>query len=118
MNENKASLTTERVANICIVSVRGSVDRAFSQDLWRTLEQWSNVDQPCIVVDCTHLTYINSSSCGMFFHFHRICEERNGRLALCGLQEKILAMLKMLGLQPLLHITETREQALIARSNV
>lgn len=95
-----------------VVELRGVLDAACEGILTNLVEPLCQKEAPLIVIDCAQLTYVNSATFGLFFHFHRICEAQHGRLVVCRMSPKIESILKLLGLFPVLNIHPTLEDAL------
>ena len=65
-----------------------------------------------ILIDCTHLSYISSAGLGVFMAHIEDCEVSNVKFVLFGMSSKILSVFNMLGLDQLIPITATKEEAL------
>jgi stage II sporulation protein AA (anti-sigma F factor antagonist) len=114
MGKENFEITTRTEPTHHVVSIKGVLDAASESALTNVLDRLCQTDPPCILVDCGALAYLNSASFGIFFQYHRQCEARNGRLALCAMTPKIESIFKLLGLYHVLHIHPTTEDALSA----
>ncbi len=100
--------------NVSIAVIRGPVDSA-TIDLFK-----DSLDPIClpqgarVLLDCKGLTYLNSRAIGLLMKYHRSLMVTRGRLALCGLNEKLVRTLDLLQLGKSLVSYPTREEALVA----
>jgi anti-sigma B factor antagonist len=117
--ENKSLLTVthETADSIKIVVLDGPVDSS-TYDLFR--KEIGSVCLPSakVLLDCAGLTYMNSKSLGLLSSFHRQQMVDMGRLALSGLNRKLVKTMDLLGLGQMLKLYETRDQALEALKSV
>lgn len=107
-------IRVERRDGLAIVSLAGAVDAFTLGEFEETLEPLCDRDHAKVLVDCDDLTYVNSTSFGLLFHFHKVCEARHGLFALCSVREKIRSLLRLLGLEDVLRIYGTRAEAVEA----
>ncbi len=102
-----------------VVALRGALDASSESAFCDALDPLCEPDgdlPPHILLDCMTLSYVNSATFGLFFHYHRKCESRNGRLVLCGMPAKIESIVKLLGLHQVLTIHSSLEEAQAAVS--
>ncbi len=112
MGKDYFEITTRSEPHYHVVSLKGVLDAASEIKLSQTLETLCQSECPHIVIDCGQLSYMNSATFGLFFHYHRQCESRNGRLVLCRISSKIQSILKLLGLHQVLNVRSSIEDAL------
>ena len=112
MGKEYFEITTRSEPHSHVVSLQGVLDAASEIKLSRTLDTLCQSECPHIVIDCDQLSYMNSATFGLFFHYHRQCELHNGRLVLCRISPKIQSILKLLGLHQVLHVRSSIEDAL------
>ncbi len=67
-----------------------------------------------IVVDCTRFETLSSSGIGMFVKLQRLCEKNTGSVAMCGLGDDLLSLLRLTRMDGLFTIAKTREEAIQA----
>lgn len=65
-----------------------------------------------ILVDFTELEYISSAGLGVFMSYIQHMENEGIKLAIFGLKEKVLQVFEILGLDQLMKILPSREEAL------
>lgn len=95
---------------IQIIEVSGDVDASSSIHLdnamSKAVEQKTN-----IIADLSGLSYISSAGLGVFMSYLQEMENNNQQLILCGLNEKVLEVFQILGLDQLLIIKDNKEEA-------
>ncbi len=96
--------------NYHILTVKGEVDASSSIDLDNGLEQAADSAKN-ILVDLTELSYISSAGLGVFISYLDELKTKNVELVLFGLNQNVLEVFHILGLQNLIHITQNKEEA-------
>jgi anti-sigma B factor antagonist len=96
---------------ICELVVNGEVDASSSIHLDNSLsEAISNNSQ--IIVDLSKLEYISSAGLGVFMSYLQQLETDNIQLILFGMNEKVLEVFQILGLDQLIEIRNSKAEAL------
>ena len=67
-----------------------------------------------IVLDMSRMTYLDSSAIGVLVSCHGKTRESGGELRLAGITDRVKMILKMTGLDQLLHLHPTRDEAVAA----
>ncbi len=65
-----------------------------------------------ILFDVSRMPWINSTQLGLLIFAHRLVEERGGRIALIGANDRIKDLMKVVGVLGSWHVYETEEAAL------
>ncbi|MGF1533084.1 MAG: STAS domain-containing protein [Bernardetiaceae bacterium] len=101
----KLTLTT--TSSYYIIAVEGDVDASSSIELDNTLEELLQAQPPKhILVDCTDLQYISSPGIGVFTSRLEESEEKNIKIVLFGLNEKVFKVFRILGLDTLMDLVQ------------
>jgi anti-sigma B factor antagonist len=114
MSKPILDVMVQQESGITIAVIQGPVDSA-TIDLFKEL-----LDPVClpkgarVVLDCRHLSYLNSRAIGLIMKYHRGLMLTRGRLALCQLNEKLVRTLDLLQMGKSLVTFPTREEALAA----
>jgi len=95
----------------CIISVSGDLDASSSVKLDDELTQAINKGKTSILIDFTSLNYISSPGIGVFTSRLEDCESGKLFLAIYGLSEKVMKVFKLLGLDKLMPILNTKNDA-------
>ncbi len=91
--------------------VYGPVDSLTCNDFQRAMDKLGHHHGERILLDGQGLDYINSKGIGCVAALHKRTLLNNGHLALCGISDRILKTLELLGLQDRLHIFHNPEEA-------
>lgn len=95
-----------------VIRVEGDVDASSSIDLDNALEKLLNSPEAKhILVDCTALNYISSPGIGVFTSRLEESEEKNIKIVLFGLNDKVAKVFRILGLDTLMDIVPTLAEA-------
>ncbi len=65
-----------------------------------------------IIIDLNRIELMTSTMIGQFVTFHNRCEKRGIALRFCNLSSEIQKLFKMLRLDTIFNISDTREKAL------
>ncbi len=67
-----------------------------------------------IVIDLAHVPYLDSSEIGRIIRAHLSVRQAGGRVRLCNLSERVLALMELTRLHTVLELYRTEEEALAA----
>jgi anti-sigma B factor antagonist len=96
---------------LCIITVDGDLDASSSILLDQAIADAVAGKENNIVIDCSRLSYISSAGLGVFMSYLQEFQDKHISLILFGLNEKVLNVFKILGLDQLLTIVESKEEA-------
>jgi len=94
-----------------IIVIVGEVDASSSIELDNAIAEAVNSGQKKFLVDCSALEYISSAGLGVFMSHIEDFKKENINLILYGLNEKVHNVFEILGLDQLLQIEKTKEDA-------
>jgi len=109
MLKRQLDIQVENVDSVAVVSLAGAIDPTNVDDFKSALKPLCSEPPAVVLLDCGDLSYVSSTSLGLLFYFHRICQASQGTLALCCVWDKIQNILRLLGLDTVLRIYKTRE---------
>lgn len=96
---------------VSVLQVSGEIDASSSifldEEMGKALEQGAK-----IAVDLTGLEYISSAGLGVFMSYISDLEAKKMTMVLFGMKEKVFQVFQILGLDQLLTIVDTREEAI------
>jgi anti-anti-sigma factor len=111
MSRTELEISTSRDGEIDTILIDGPVDSATIELLKEKLDPVCNRPGARVILDCQHLTYLNSRAIGLLVKYHRNLITSRGRMALCCLNSKLVRTLELLQLGKALNIYESREKA-------
>ena len=94
-----------------VIKIDGDVDASSSIFLDEAIEEAVNKGQKKIIIDGQNLNYISSAGLGVFMSRIQEFENNNISLVICGLKEKVKNVFQILGLDQLIQIVDSRDQA-------
>ena len=94
-----------------LITIDGDVDASSSIKLDEAISEAIQDGQQQILIDCVNLNYISSAGLGVFMSYIEELKAKNIRMVLFGLSDKVENVFKVLGLDQLLSIEETKDQA-------
>lgn len=106
------NLTHTIEGEVYIINVVGDVDASSSIQLDNALNEAMEDNQTKILVDCSKLNYISSAGLGVFMSYIQDFEDRSIKLVICNLNEKVIGVFRILGLDQLLKIVDTLDEGM------
>ncbi|MEJ2004170.1 MAG: STAS domain-containing protein [Cyclobacteriaceae bacterium] len=94
-----------------LMKVTGEVDASSSIELDEAIKEVIDEEPRNLVVDCTDLAYISSAGLGVFMSYIEEFRKHEVSLVIFGLNAKVKNVFEILGLDQLLTICETEEEA-------
>ena len=94
-----------------LLSVVGEVDASSSIELDNAINDAIESGNKKFLVDCSHLEYISSAGLGVFMSYIEEFKKRDITLVIYGLNEKVSNVFEILGLDQLLSIRASKDEA-------
>lgn len=104
-------ISTAEDENYVCISVAGEVDASSSIQLDSAIQQSIELGFKNIMIDCSGLNYISSAGLGVFMSYIQELEVKEINMVLFALQEKVLHVFQILGLDQLLKIVDDKKSA-------
>jgi anti-sigma B factor antagonist len=98
--------------DITTLNINGEVDASSSIQLDESLGGIVSNGDPIILINCGGLNYISSAGLGVFMSYIEDVNAKNIKMALYGLNDKVMNVFEILGLDQLLTIVNTKKEAL------
>jgi anti-sigma B factor antagonist len=109
------SLSDEAVdADTQLLRARGELDLYAAPELKRRLASAIDVGKTCIVVDLTDAAFMDSTALGVLLGALKRLRVRDGALAIASEQPTILRILEVTGMNQVLDLYPTADDALAA----
>ena len=99
---------------VTVIEVDGELDASSSILLDSSIENAVTGGKKKLLIDSRHLNYISSAGLGVFMSRVQDFEEQGIKMVLFGLNEKVLRVFQVLGLDQLLSIADSEEEAMQA----
>src|SRR6188474_2277516 len=96
---------------IDVIVINGEIDASSSIELDLTIAKSVGEGFKKILVDCTSLEYISSAGLGVFMSYIEEFKDRNIKMVLFGMSDKVANTFSILGLNELLQIGKDKVQA-------
>lgn len=115
MNTNQHHYATDFMPfeNGIILSIKGALDASSSLMAINLMESMVLAGVGKLIIDCSQLTYVSSAGIGAILSVYHLSLEKHTVLTLSGLQPQVKSMFEALGIDNLLRITATREEAML-----
>ena len=97
---------------VSVLVVVGEVDASSSIQLDSAIKETLEKGAKKILVDCKSLDYISSAGLGVFMSYIEEMKKHNATMVICDLNEKVLNVFGILGLDQLLTICDNREKGM------
>lgn len=94
-----------------VLAIVGEIDASSSIDLDLAIAKSLSEGHTKILVDCSALEYISSAGLGVFMSYIEEFKERNFKMVIYGMKEKVMNTFNILGLDELLLIVPTKVEA-------
>lgn len=95
-----------------VLVLTGEIDASNSVELDAAMSEVVNEGAKNILIDCAGLEYISSAGLGVFMSYLDEFEENNIKMAIYALKDKVFQVFHILGLDQLITIKRTKEEAL------
>lgn len=95
-----------------IISLFGEVDASNSVQLDEVISELIQSGAKSILVDGSHLEYISSAGLGVFMSYLEDFQDQEINFKISNLSPKVFEVFKILGLDQLISIYPTKEEAL------
>lgn len=104
-------ISVQKEGELYEMALNGDLDASSSIILERSIEEALEKNEKKLLVNCTKLNYISSAGLGLFISYINDFEEKGVRLVLYGLSDKVKNIFKILGLEELITIKDTKEES-------
>jgi anti-sigma B factor antagonist len=94
-----------------VIALIGEIDASSSIELDLAIAKSVGEGYNKILVDCSALEYISSAGLGVFMSYVEEFNDKNIRMVLYGMSDKVANTFQILGLNELLNIAEDKVQA-------
>ena len=118
MAETTLDIQIEERQWVQVVTVTGPLD-SVTYDLFREkMEPLVGTSSSRVVLDCTHLSYVNSRGLTLLARYQRLAAGTLSFFGIAALSERIMRAIELLGLAKLLTLYPTVDEAIKAASSM
>ena len=97
--------------DITLVRLSGRLDAAASPKVKASLQELLETDQPKVIVDLQEVPFVDSSGIASLVSGLRLAREKNGTLALSGIQSQVQTVFRLTMLDHIFPIYPTYDDA-------
>ena len=97
--------------NYHVMAIEGDLDASSCIMLDKAISEAVEKNEKKIIIDCSRLSYISSAGLGVFMSYIQDFENNNISLVLFQVSEKVKNVFEILGLDELINIVNTKEEA-------
>ena len=108
------TIDQQRLGDTLVISPVGRFDSTTSDALDAHVKPISSSGAPTLVVDFSRVDYISSAGLRVMLTLAKRIRERQGKLALCGMNDGVRQVFELAGFLPLFAIESSRDEALQA----
>ncbi len=108
------NITTEKKEDVLIIKVDGDIDAGSSIHLDNAFKEALESGETKLAVDLTRLDYISSAGLGVFVSYIDEFNIKNVKFVLFAIQEAVRQVFEILGLEKLITVKQTEEEAVTA----
>lgn len=117
-DELSIDIKSEHNGDAIVFRLRGSLDLATSPSVRAALVEAADKDRHDIIVDLTHLAFLDSTGLGALIGAHRRAAEHGGRVRLIVQDGPIARLLNITGLMRVFPVYATLDAALEDRDRI
>ena len=110
-------LSSEHMGNICILTIPDETLTAGNVRSFKTEMEAFMTPNAEIILDLSHLRFIDSSGIGSIISVMKKIESSGGKLKLCSLSKTVNSVFDLVKINLLVDICETREDAVKLLNN-
>ncbi len=104
-------VTTQTAADTLTLVLDGELDASSAVVLDAELNKPEIVNYKKVLIDCQRLSYISSAGLGVFISHLQRLQDSNVKLVFFNMQEKVFNVFEILGLDSLMNIVPTEQEA-------
>ncbi|RZK17061.1 MAG: anti-sigma factor antagonist [Hymenobacter sp.] len=104
-------VTTNATADTLTLVLDGELDASSAVVLDAELNKPEIVNYKKVLIDCQRLSYISSAGLGVFISHLQRLQDSDVKLVFFNMQEKVFNVFEILGLDSLMNIVPTEQEA-------
>jgi anti-sigma B factor antagonist len=104
-------LISDKENEYYVIEIDGDLDASSCILLDKAISEAVSKGEKKIIIDCSRLNYISSAGLGVFMSYLQDFENNKISMVLFNLSEKVKSVFQILGLDQLIRIVNTKEEA-------
>lgn len=104
-------VTTQPTGDTLTITLDGELDASSAVLLDNELNKPELLQHRKVLIDCQRLSYISSAGLGVFISHLQRLQDANVKLVFFNMQEKVFNVFEILGLDSLMNIVQTEQEA-------
>jgi anti-sigma B factor antagonist len=104
-------ITSEKEGSFYVLAIEGDLDASSCILLDKAISEAVELKEKKIIIDCSRLNYISSAGLGVFMSYIQDFENNSISMVLFSLGDKVKNVFHILGLDELINIVSTKEEA-------
>jgi anti-sigma B factor antagonist len=104
-------LTSDKENEYYVIGIEGDLDASSCIILDKTISEAVSNGEKKIIIDCGRLNYISSAGLGVFMSYLQDFENNKISMVLFNLSDKVKGVFQILGLDQLIKLVNTKEEA-------
>ena len=112
MSMNELQIKMYQVSGVEVLEMAGAIDALAFADLSATLGRMITEITPCVVLECSRVTYIGSAQLKELLDFAHMAQARGGDLKCVGIAPTIQHVANLIAMGDLIEFFEDLPQAL------
>ena len=105
------NIYSENEESYHVMAIEGDLDASNCIMLDKAISDAVGKNEKKIIIDCSRLSYISSAGLGVFMSYISDFENNNISLVLFQVSDKVKNVFEILGLDELINIVNTKEEA-------
>lgn len=102
---------TQSTGDTLTITLDGELDASSAVLLDNELNKPELLQYRKVLIDCQRLSYISSAGLGVFISHLQRLQDANVKLVFFNMQEKVFNVFEILGLDSLMNIVQTEQEA-------
>ena len=104
-------ITSDKDHEYFVIGIDGDLDASSCIILDKAISEAITRQEKKIIIDCSRLNYISSAGLGVFMSYLQDFENNHISMVLYNLSEKVKNVFQILGLDELIKIVKTKDEA-------
>jgi anti-sigma B factor antagonist len=119
MNPMSFAIQSQELGDVQVIAVRGELDLHTAPQLEKSVDAAMESSDPSLAIDLTACEFIDSTGIALIVRAWRQLsdgsdDEAAGRFALCGLSDQVQRLFQITGLESMIPMHDTLDEALAA----